>query len=107
MVLSSHGSFNLQKVTYNEALKSLKLLQNDCSTGYDNTPVSFIKPIAEYIASSLTFIINNLIEESKFSDQQKIARISPIPKVTNPIEMKDYLPISVLPNLSKVYEKQI
>ena len=49
---SSHDSFKLQKVTYNDVLKSLKSLWNDFSTGYDNIPVSFIKPTAEYIASS-------------------------------------------------------
>ena len=47
---SSHGSFKLQKVTYNDVLKSLESLRNDCSTGYDNITVFFIKPIAEYIA---------------------------------------------------------
>ena len=46
-ITSSHDSFKLQKVTYNDIVKSLKSLQNDCSTGYDNILVSFIKPIAE------------------------------------------------------------
>ena len=55
----------------------------------------------------LTFIINNSIEESKFPDQWKIARISLIPKVTNPTELKDYRLISILPILSKVYKKQV
>ena len=104
---SNHDSVKLQKVTYNDVLKSLKSLRNDYSTGYDNIPVSFIKPIAENIASPLTFIINNLIEESKFPDQWKIACISPTPKVTNPTELKDYRPISILPVLSKVHEKQV
>ena len=45
--------------------------------------------------------------KSKFPDQWKIARISPIPKVKNPTEIKDYRPISILPILSKVYEKQV
>ena len=87
---------------YNDIIKSLKSLQNDCSTGYDNIPVYFIKPTAEYIASPLIFwfIISNLIEESKFPDQWKVDCISPIPKVTNPTEMKGYRPISALPILS-------
>ena len=62
-VTSSHDSFKLQKVTYNDILKSLKSLRSECSTGYDNIPISFIKPVAEYIASPLKFIINSLIEE--------------------------------------------
>ena len=100
-VTSSPDSFKLQKVTYNDIVKSLKSLRNDCSTGYDNIPVSFIKPKAEYIASPSTFIINNLIEESKFPDQWKIACISPIPTVNNPTELKDYRTISILPIPSK------
>ena len=67
-VILSHIGFRLQKVTYSDVLKSPKLLQNDCSTRYDNIPVSFIKPVAEYIASVLTFIINSLIEKLKFPD---------------------------------------
>ena len=63
LLTSSHDSFKLHKVTYNYVLKSLKSLQNNCSTGYNNISVSFIKPIAEYIASPLTYILNNLIEE--------------------------------------------
>ena len=47
------------------------------------------------------------MEESKFLDQWKIARISPIPKVNNPTELKDYRPISILLILSEVYEKQV
>ena len=97
----------MQRITYNEVIKSLKSLRNDCSTGDSNIPVSFIRPIAKYIASPLTFKINNLIEESKFLDQWKVARISSIPKVTNPTELKDYHPIAILPILSKVYEKQV
>ena len=63
LLTSSHDSFKLHKVTYNYVLKSLKSLQNNCSTGYNNISVSFINPIAEYIASPLTYKLNNLIEE--------------------------------------------
>ena len=54
---SSHGSFKLKKVTKNDILKSPESLRNDYSTGYDNIPVSFMKPIVEY--NSLTFNIRN------------------------------------------------
>jgi len=101
------NSFALNEIIYEETLKCIKSLRNDCSTGHDNIPVNFIKPIAEYIASPLTFIINNYIKESKFPSEWKIARISPIPKIDKPIELKDYRPISILPILSKVYEKLV
>ena len=69
--------------------------------------MSFIKPVAEHLESPLTFIINNFIVTSTFPGMWKIARISPIPKIVNPSQLKDYRPISILPILSKIYEKLV
>ena len=88
--------YQLKSLVKDGGPKCLESLRNDCSTGYDNISVSFTKPIFVYIATSLTFLINSLIEESKFPDQQKIVRISPIPKFANSAELKDYRLISSL-----------
>ena len=73
------NSFTLRLATPTEVSKCIKTT----FTVYDNIPVSFIKPVAEYLESPLTFIINNLIVTSTFPGLWKIARISPIPKVVN------------------------
>ena len=54
--------FYLHEINADDVLKTFKSLRNDCSTGYDNMPVSLMKPIAGYIASSLAYIINNHIK---------------------------------------------
>ena len=84
------NSFKLRLVTPTEGSKCIKTLRNDCSTGYDNIPVSFIKPVAEYLESPLTFIINNFIVTSTFPGIWKIPHISPIPKIVNPSQLTDY-----------------
>ena len=61
----------------------------------------------EVLISPLTFVINNYIATNNFPDAWKTARISPIPKITQPVELKDYRPVSILPVLSKVYEKLV
>ena len=61
---------------------SIKSLRNDCSTVHDCT-LSPTKPVAEYIASSLAYIINNCIKIHTFTSQWKIAGISPILEVKN------------------------
>ena len=76
-------------------------------TGYDNIPAMFIKPVVEFLVSPLTFVINNYIATNNFPNAWKTARISPIPKITQPVELKDYRPVSILPVLSKVYEKLV
>ena len=101
------NGFKLQSVQFADVEKHLNGLRNDCSTGYDNIPATFIKPVSEYLASPLTFIINNFISTSNFPKLWKTARISPIPKIDNPISPKDYRPIAILPILSKIYEKLV
>ena len=85
----------------------MRILRNDCFTGNDNIPVMFIKPVVEFLVSSLTFVINNYVATNNFPDAWKTARISPIPKITQPVELKYYRPVSILPVLSKVYEKLV
>ena len=65
-----NNGFQLQTVSYEDIDQCLRLLWNDCFTGYDNILAMFIKPIAEFLVSPLTFVIN-----------------------TQPVELKDYTPL--------------
>ena len=69
-------------------------------------PVKYLKIVSEYIASPITNIISNCIMVNSFPKMWTIARTSPIPKAKVP-KPSDYRPISVLPVLSKVFEKII
>ena len=85
----------------------LKSLRTDTSTGPDNIPVKFAKMVHEIIASALSSIINNCIRKSYFPKAWKMGRISPIPKVDSPVLDEHFSPISILPALSKVFEKLV
>ena len=98
---------HLRLVTYQEVLHEIKSLRSDCSTGHDQIPVKLIKLVAEEIVSPLTHIINCCIEKEYFPLQWKIARIFPIPKTNYPTTNNDLRGISILPALSKIYEKLV
>ena len=100
-------SFDLREVTYYDVMKAIKDLRSDCSTGYDNIPAKFIKPVADYLASPMTNIINHCINTSSVPSEWKTSRICPVPKIKNPQSISDYRPISILPILSKVFERVI
>jgi len=100
-------NFQLRPVTYEEVLKAILELRSDCSTGHDNIPAKFVKPVSQYLISPLTHIINSCIQSSTFPDVWKISRICPVPKVNDPQSLVDYRPISILPILSKVFERVI
>ena len=103
----SLDSFVIKHTTFNEVKKIILQLRNDCSSGFDNIPVKFIKPVVDEITSPVVHIINSSIDKELFPDNWKIARVCPVPKVDNPLYEKDFRPISILPILSKVYEKVI
>ena len=97
--------FEFQPVTYNQVLKEIKSLRSDCSAGYDNLPVSLVKPIADHLASPLTHIINTGIAENTFHQQWKIGKVTPIPKTEQSITPDQFRPVTVLPILSKIFER--
>ena len=99
--------FQLQPVTYENIEKCIKMIRNDCSTGYDHISASFIKPVSEFLVSPISVITNNFIKINQFPDIWKLARISPIPKIQLPVELKDYRPVFILPILSKICERVV
>ena len=103
--IALHDLFSIRQTTPQEVLKEIKLLRLDTSTGPDLIPVKFLKPVSESLANPLTNIINSFIKFMDFPKIWKQARITPIPKVSNPMSNNDYRPISILPVLSKIYEK--
>ena len=97
--------FRLQPVTYENIEKCIWTITNNYLTGYAHMPASFIKPVSELLVSPITFIINNFININRSPDTWKLAKISTIPKIQLPVECNDYQPVSILPILSKIYER--
>ena len=66
-----------------------------------------IKDGAEELAVPLTYLINSCLEQSVFPDTEKYAKIIPVYKSGKRSSMDNYRPISILPVLSKVFEKVV
>ena len=90
-----------------EVEKEIDKLRSDTSTGIDQIPVKFVKLAKVEISGPLTYIINRCIAASSFPRLSKITRTSPIPKVDEPLSDADYRPVSILPTLSKVFERLV
>ena len=63
-----NNGFQQQTVSCDDVEQCLRLLRNDCSTGHDNIPAMFIKPVVEYLVSPRTFVINNCMAANNFPD---------------------------------------
>ena len=78
------------------------------ATGADGLSIRILKISAPAISSSLARIINYCIDNSCVPSARKLAKVIPIYKVTgSKSNTSNYGPISVLPLLSKIFERHI
>ena len=73
----------------------------------DGLPSWFIRLSAPILAKPLAHLFNLALNDAFFPSQWRAAIITPIPKITNPINHSDFRPISITPVLSRVLEKLV
>ena len=64
-----------------------------------------LKHIKHEISKPVTLILNQCLATGIFPDKLKIAKVVPIYKSEDENIFNNYLPISILPALSKVFDK--
>ena len=100
-------TFRTKHTNYDEVRKIILGIKSDCSTGDDGIPISYIKAVVNDITSLMVNTINNCIDKNAFPIAWKLARVCPIAKIDNPIDVTKYRPILVLCILSKFFERVI
>lgn len=75
--------------------------------GLDGLPDWFIRLAAPAITLPLTHLFNISLDRSTVPTQWKSVRISPVPKVRQPLSSQDYRPIPITPILSRIMEKTL
>ena len=99
--------FRLQEVDQASILKMLQQTNANKAPGIDKLPGIFIKDGANLLAAPITNLINLSISTSTFPDSFKIAKLIALFKKGCKTEPKNYRPISLLPLLSKIFEKVV
>lgn len=77
------------------------------SSGVDKITTKCIKCIKHYFVPKITDCINDCLAKGSFSDSLKIAKVTPIFKSGDKKDAGNYRPVSVLPIISKIFEKII
>ena len=100
-------SFDIPFITTDKVLKCLKDLDVKKSTGTDEIGPRLLKLASPFIAESLAFICNLSIRRGSFPDKWKEAKVKPLHKGGPTNDLNNFRPISILPVLSKLFEKHV
>ena len=96
----------MHPITIEEILFLIGKLKNNFP-GHDEIPATVVKAVATLICEPLAFIFNNCISTGAVPIELKMAKVIPVFKGGNNLDVNIYRPISVLPVFSKVFEKAI
>lgn len=97
-------TFSFVPSTVAEVLTIIQNLKSK-AFGSDQLNITLIFLCCPFIGNYITHIINECITKSYFPRCWKFAYVVPIPKVSQPTELKHFRSVSILPTLSKILEK--
>ena len=96
-------TFSFIPTSKDEIVATIKDLQSNKAAGGE-IPLNILKK-SNFTFDELTECVNYTLKNGKFPDSLKNANITPVYKKDDPTDKVNYRPVSVLPLLSKIFEK--
>ena len=106
-VLEDREKFAFQKVDETKIKKYVMKIGAKKATGIDNLSPKILRLTKDVLAKPITNIVNYMIETGKFPSSLKLARVTPVHKKNDTMCKENYRPVSILPAISKVFERTI
>ena len=98
-------TFHFHEITTQDVMCIISKLPNKKSTGYDEISTETIKILSAVISPTLSLIINKCILNGTVPDEMKVSKIKPLFKKGDVTLLNNYRPISLLPCVSKIFER--
>ena len=97
-------SFNFQKTNPNEVMKIISQLNTAKTCQNADTPTKILKLNKDIFEKFISNNFNHCIDEGEFPYELKHADVIPVHKKKVKCVKENYRPVSILTNISKVYE---
>ena len=100
-----NSCFKFHPTDLKEIEKEISNLNRNKSDTFNSIPIATLKENIDITGTILHNIFCNMITSCEFPDDLKLPDIHPFYKSEDAINKKNYRPISILPAISKVFEK--
>ena len=97
--------FDFNYISAEEIMFQITNLNSSKSNPINSIPGKMVKQYPEFFSNILYNNLNNSIYSSSFPNNLKLADITPTHKNGERQEKENYRPVSILPSISKIYEK--
>ena len=98
--------FSFSGITEDDIRKEINNLNKNKVGTFMNIPVKHLRQTMDIISEPLTRIWNEeIVQRKNFSGKLKFADLNPIFKKLEKISVDNYRPVSILPVVSKIYER--
>ena len=104
---SQSNIFQFQNIDQQKILKIIDGLSPKSSSGFDGISTILLKGIKNEICHPLTLIVNQTLKTGIFPDKLKVSKVIPVYKKGENTDIANYRPISLLPSVSKIFERII
>ena len=101
----SKSTLKFNSVSELDVKKEILNLSSKKATRKGDIPAKILKNSIIAYLSELTILINNCLTKGVFPDDLRLADITPIFKKEDSLNKEKYRPVSILPLLSKVFER--
>ena len=106
-IMSKSPQFKISTISETEVYKTLVGLNVNKAAGIDSIGPRILKLSAPVITESVTHVINLSVKTNQFPECFKCAKVTPIFKNGAKDDPCNYRPISILPTISKIFEKHV
>ena len=103
--IGNQNKFSFEPVALSDVVKEINDINPNKSSSKDSIPPKMLKISSEATANILQKLLNDSLETGTFPDSLKLADITPVFKKKDPLNKTNYRPVSVLPIVSKLFEK--
>ena len=100
-------NFHFKEVSKDDVRKEIGNLNIKKLSTYGSIPASILKQCVDVYLPYLTDSVNYLLRENTFPEELKHSDVIPVYKKLDPLKKENYRPVSLLPHVSKVFERII